>query len=285
MRIPEKVIRIGGSAFSLCPLETVMIPGSVEEIGDMAFSGCGELSAIEVAPENRSYRSVDGVLFSADGKSIICYPGGRKGSYQIPEGVETIGSYAFSGSYYLSDVTIPDSVVKIGFQAFSFCAELKSVTIPNGVRVIDTEAFSYCDEIKEITIPASVVSIEKDAFTLCGRLSKINVEPDNQHFKAIDGVLFTADGKKLICYPVKKPGASYVIPDGVSEICSLAFADSDLSRITIPESVVKIDYGVFSECESLKSVDYGGSRGSWGTITIQDENDPLKNADIRYAAS
>ena len=53
----------------------------------------------------------DGVLFSADGKTLLCYPSGKKGSvYTVPDGTEILGEYAFN-SRYLSELTIPRSVI------------------------------------------------------------------------------------------------------------------------------------------------------------------------------
>ena len=75
--VPDGVVKIG-RAFADCKgLETVVIPASVAEIDVNAFYGCSSLKRIEVAPDNSSYRSIDGVLFTGNGKTLVKYPAGR----------------------------------------------------------------------------------------------------------------------------------------------------------------------------------------------------------------
>ena len=63
---------------------------------------------------NSVYSSVDGVLFNKSQTTLIQYPGGKAGSYTIPNSVTSIGDYAFSGCTSLTSVTIPNSVTSIG---------------------------------------------------------------------------------------------------------------------------------------------------------------------------
>jgi C-terminal peptidase prc len=93
-----------------------------------AFINCYGLRSIVVDPANRDYAStLDGVLFSRDGSEIVCCPGGKTGSYTIPDGVTRIGEGAFQGCINLSDVTIPASVTHVGKEAFVFCPRLTDV--------------------------------------------------------------------------------------------------------------------------------------------------------------
>ena len=62
----------------------------------------------------------------------------------IPEGVTSIGSYAFSGRTGLTNITIPDSVTSIGQDAFEGCTGLTSITIPSSVTSIGKKAFIHC---------------------------------------------------------------------------------------------------------------------------------------------
>ncbi|MDR2633509.1 MAG: leucine-rich repeat domain-containing protein [Treponema sp.] len=102
--IPNSVTAIGDSAFFVCrSLVNIAIPASVTAIGDEAFAGCISLTSITVDPGNRQYISVNGILFSKDGTSILCYPPGNGfTSYTIPAGVTAIGEGAFSGCSSLS---------------------------------------------------------------------------------------------------------------------------------------------------------------------------------------
>jgi len=84
----------------------------------------------------------------------------------IPNGVITIGEYAFDGLNGLTSLTIPDSVTTIGDNAFRGCLLLTSVTIGNGVTTIGNSAFSGCRELTSVTIPLSVTTIGYAVFTM-----------------------------------------------------------------------------------------------------------------------
>jgi len=94
--IDTNVTSIGDEAFSSCTsLTNVTIPNSIINIGTSAFSWCTSLSAIIVDALNSCYSSVDGVLFNKSQTTLIQCPGGKGGSYSIPDSVTTIGNYAF----------------------------------------------------------------------------------------------------------------------------------------------------------------------------------------------
>jgi len=126
--IPSSVIEIGSRAFGNCSgLTAVTIGSSVTTIDDDAFSACNGLTSIEVVPDNPSYSSKNGVLFSKNKVRLIIYPGGKQGAYTIPSSVIEIGSSAFANCDGLTAVTIPSSVTKIGYSAFWSCIGLTSV--------------------------------------------------------------------------------------------------------------------------------------------------------------
>ncbi|MBE6426659.1 MAG: leucine-rich repeat domain-containing protein, partial [Planctomycetaceae bacterium] len=181
--IPHGVTSIGNEAFGGCDsLTSVTIPNSVTSIGVRAFAGCGKLTEIQVSAGNTHFKSVDGILFSADGKTLIQVPAGKG----------------------LTEYTIPDGVTSIGNKAFSRCWRLTSVTIPDSVTSIGKDAFSHCWSLTSVTIGDSVTSIGGDPFAECDQLTEIRVSAGNTHFKSEDGILFTADGKTLIQFPKGK---------------------------------------------------------------------------------
>ena len=148
-------------------LTSVTIPDSVTSIGDYAFSFCIGLESFIVDSNNPSYKSVNGLLLSKDGKKLIA---GVNGDVVIPQGVTSIGDYAFRGCSGLTSITIPNSVTSIGEEAFSYCSRLTSVTIPNSVMSIGDSAFWNCDGLTSVAIPDSVTSIGDWAFRGCSNL-------------------------------------------------------------------------------------------------------------------
>ena len=165
--IPDSVTEIGERAFSGCSsLSSIVIPDNVTEIGEGAFDGCISLSSI-VIPD--SVTSISDCAFS-DCSSLS--------SIVIPDNVTEIGRRAFGGCSSLFSIVIPDSVTKIGGGAFCDCSSLSSIVIPDSVTSISDWAFSGCSSLSSIVIPDSVTEIWRGAFSGCESLSSI-VIPDS----------------------------------------------------------------------------------------------------------
>ena len=124
---------INYGAFRDCEkLAVVSIPEKVVSISHDAFYGCRLLENINVNVANKTYCSVNGVLYDKSLTNLILCPEGKTGSYEIPSGVQEIGfhgdtSGAFCGCSKLTEVHIPNSVNFIGWMAFSGCSSLQKV--------------------------------------------------------------------------------------------------------------------------------------------------------------
>src|SRR5206468_3621477 len=140
-------------------LANVTIPSTVTNIGGYAFLDCASLSEISVNSLNPSYCSVDGVLFNFSRTTLIQYPGGKTGSYTVPNSTINIEGWAFSRCTNLTSVTIPDSVINIGSSAFSLCVHLVDVMVGNKVASISDNLFSLCFGLTTVVIPDSVTNI------------------------------------------------------------------------------------------------------------------------------
>jgi hypothetical protein len=123
--------RISGNDF----IKGLILPKSITSIEPMAFARCESLTAISVHSGNPAYSSQDGVLFNKTKTALIQYPLGKSGAYTIPEGVTTIGDWAFAWCESLAGVTIPAGVTSIRNNAFMNAFALTSVTFAAGSAI------------------------------------------------------------------------------------------------------------------------------------------------------
>ena len=189
---------------------TYSIKEGVRIICDNAFESCTSLSSLVISD------SVAGIV--------------------IPDGVTSIGDYAFVGCIFVTRFVIPNSVTSIGDHAFEDCFSLTGIVIPNGVTSIGDYAFSSCRSLTNIVIPDSVTSIGDHAFEGCYSLYSI-VIPDS----------VTSIGNHAFedCYSL----TGIVIPDGVTSIGNEAFwGCTSLSSLVIPDGVTSIGDYAFGEC-------------------------------------
>ena len=294
--LPEGV-EILENAFKNCTeLKSVSLPSTLTKIGNSygvpPFSGCHSLESIEIAEGNEVYAS-DGncIMRKADNTLVLGLKASKIPSYTehigshafrdsgaesiaLPEGVTSIGDYAFAHNDRLKEITLPQSLTSIGWYAFSDCFALGKIAIPDGVTELPYGLFAWCTELKEVALGAKTEKIDTSVFRLCGKLERITISESNAHFKS------AADGRFLL----NKTGDTLVlgcqdgaIPDGVKKIGERAFEGrtglkeidfneveeigeyafvmcAGLDRLKLTSAVRIIGEGAFQSCIGLSTV-------------------------------
>ena len=219
----------------------LVIPASVTSIGDKAFRGCSGITSVTIS-----------------------------------EGVTNIGNSAFVDCINLTSVAIPNSVTSIGYRAFFNCSGLISVNYAEGSQLtsIGSCAFEGCSGLTSVTIPKSVTSIGKGAFSGCSSLQSITLpfvgdrahtpeDTEQYPFGYIFGTSSYPGGTATSQYGPNSIITEYYIPTslkdviitGSEHITKGAFDNcTDLTSITIPNSVTNIGQEAFAGCSGLISL-------------------------------
>lgn len=279
------VTGIKSSVFYYCRyLTNVKIPKEIENIEVQVFSGCSKLTSIEVANDSANYTSENGILFSKDKKRIMCYPSGKEGEeYIIPEEVTSIDKYAFWE-----------------------CGQLTNIILHQDLEIIGDRAFYNCKGITNIYIPEKVTNIGYGIFESCSGLISIDVDSNSTNYASENGILFSKDKKKIVCYTMGKEEKEYIIPQEVTSIGNGAFKGcskltsiilpknlesigegafrgcSEITRINIPEGVTRIESIAFGECYNLsditlpKKLESIGMHSFYGCYKLKSINLPNK---------
>ncbi len=268
--IPDSVTEIGNSAFSGCSgISSMTIPDSVTKIGTWAFSGCNFASI--TIPDSVTEIGANAFTFCISLTSVIIPDSVTEISddvfvdctaltnVTIPGSVTAIGMCAFKGCGNLTNVIIPDSVTTIGGGAFEHCNSLTSITIPDSVTEIGSGAFGCCRRLTSVIIPSSVTKIGIDAFGDCTNLTKIYYQGGIKDWLSIS---FGSEGSNPCCngadlYFDNKLVTKITIPDSLTSINSFAFYGCrSLTSVTIPDSVSSIGAYVFYGCTKLECNSY-----------------------------
>ena len=221
--IPDSVTSIGNMAFAGSGLTSVVLPGSVTQLGDPSDSP-----------------AVYGRVF------VSC---ANLTSVTLSYGITEISDFMFSDCTELTSVTLPDSLRTIGNTAFGNCDSLRNVTIPDSVTTIEFQAF-FGSGLTSITIPDSVTSLGGYAFFRCWDLTDVKL---GDGIKTIENGLFS-DCQSL---------TGVDIPDGVTSIGQYALRGlKKCQNITIPGSVTSIDNLAFG-WDYVTNITYKGTQAQW----------------------
>ena len=169
-------------------------------------------------PMNKSLKTVDGILYTKDGKTLILCPPQKTGRVEIAEGTETIHQSAFKNCR-INGVKFPESMRRIESSAFCWCRNLKVVEMNDGLEYILDTAFYSCRKLKKVKFSKKLKKISYGAF-------------------------YTTNLKKI------------TLPEGLTGIGPNAFARCHLKDVYLPDSLVSIGDGAFSWTDNIYASRY-----------------------------
>lgn len=206
-------------------LQNVMIDANVTELGYCAFSHCKSLKSINIP------NSVDMI------GNFAFYECQSLTSIELPDNLTMIGHDAFYDCNGLTSLNIPSGVSTIEDRTFYNCSSLTSLVLPNGLTTIGEQAFANCTDLATINIPTSVTYISNSAFENCVSLPvETGIRYAGTHISEL----------------VDPNLAEYVIKDGTESIPANFFSGcTNMTSITIPNSVISIGENAFSGCTGL----------------------------------
>ena len=182
----------------------------------------------------------DSDAFTTDG---ITYEVNGKGTVKVTE-VSSLSE----------TVNIPTTVTNIVSGETYTVTEIENLERPDGVNTTMTT----------LNIPSTITAIDSDAFYDLNEVNEYNVDPDNETFRSVDGVIFNKDMTTLMFYPKSKITENYTVPYGVTTIGPRSFWNAHINSITFPDTVDAIGYSAFQSAW-IESIDVGNNLRTIGT--------------------
>lgn len=272
--IGDKIITISQYQFQSCAnLSSVIIPPTVQTLGNSILTGCTSLRAI-IFPDGLTSiggsmltqcHSLSCAIIPADWSTLQSLFGSnyRLASIVIPDNVSSMtgsfsncyslnkivlpaqltsfGNSVFSGTL-VSKIIVPNAVTNISPSLFSGCYSLTDVILTNNITSLGIQCFYQCYALRNISIPDGVVEIGTQAFSSCRSLNSITIP---------DGVTVINYSTFQGCWSLK----SVTLPANLTSIGDGAFGENySLQSITIPDGVISIGSNAFLNCYGVENL-------------------------------
>ena len=268
----ETVRSIGESAFANTALTSFTIPAGLESLGGKVLEGTNvaqivigdgfNIAAVELsgapfagkeivlATGTQKYKIENGALYSADGKQLLLATDAQ-GAFDVPEGVESIGEYAFAESA-ITSVSLPSTLQELGEGAFT-SSKLASVTFADNMQLAEIKAHTFrYSQLASVELPASVQIVGDYAFA--------NTPITSFAFTGKE----LGDGVFAYCRFLD----AIELYDGIEKMGSNTFYNCQgLKTVRMP-SVKELGAYTFNGATSLESVTFGKNATTIGTATF-----------------
>ena len=230
--LPSEVSEISSNALYSVELREITIPNSIQTLPDYNPFNCSNLERY-----NGKF-AADGGKCLIDGNRYVAHaPKSGATYYEVPEGIEIIGSGAFQDSTELCAVVLPDSVCELHYWAFGGCINLDNIYLGKNLYYIGNYAFAHCYSLRSIDIPASVHSINSYAFYSCGSLATVYCRAVEPPYLTTD-VFYECYGLTQIFVPAES-AKIYRISNSWSNFAHIIVAyDFETGEIVVEEPVV-----------------------------------------------
>lgn len=183
IKLGKNVKTIGSYAFNGTGIEEFEVPDNVNKVYSNAFRKCKKLKTLKlsknmkVVPEYIAPKTPElKTIVVKEGTTTInknAFTDSGAVEIKLPESIDDIKSYAFSGAENVKSIMVPGKIKTIKDGTFKDCKKLEKVEIGNGVTSIGEEAFKGCKALKDVVIPNNVTNIGYAAFenTGCEKVS------------------------------------------------------------------------------------------------------------------
>jgi hypothetical protein len=267
LEIPSSVKYIDNNAFSRCMFSNITLHDGLEYIENTAFrytnlarislpktlkyvGGNAFPEGIEIINQSDFLSVRGGIIYNREETLLMCCTS-KDAEIHLPDTVEEINPNAFYFNSNLTNIELGKSLRKIGRCAFSNCEKLKSIILPESLEEIDDGAFEECEELYSIEIPPKLKRIGTNIIACCSSLSEVRCL--SPYFEVVDDALYDVKEKKLIAY--FGIDREFEVKKGTKIIGESAFQNiTSLKKITLPESVILVEFWAFEDCTELEEV-------------------------------
>ena len=181
----------------------------------------------------------------------------------IPPSVQVIAKGSFKNCQQLSRIDLPHGILKIEEETFFNCSLLHEIILPATVKVIAENAFSGCSNLRHIHLPEGITTIERNAFSYCENLTHVILPSTLEHistsaFKGCSQLSLHVEKSDTLVLQ-HSTHQHTMTPNGIKQIGSFSFNSCTLESIRLSEGVTFIRSNAFSECQSLRALQFPSS--------------------------